>query len=702
MIKREWNLILDFNGKNSIVPSISMIQGDTDAYKLTATLIMDKNAINLADYTVRFLFSKPDHTTVYKDANIVDANSGKISLDIDSNITAATGKGSIQLQLKDNDTGQLSSGAFNFVVTSTMLNEDIIISTNDFTVLQNALNSLAAYDGYKNDVVGLKTDMGTAALTTTAQNVKGAINELDSSLAEKANNDYINTLMSTSTQYRRNIAVSTAEFDDGTKTDLEVLQAAHDYVENTSFGELVLHRDFTIIDTFNWNISRVKIDGKGRTIYANINDLNKYAINLYSEPLFGYVSPQNNKVISGGHFNLNGQIKDNEGNIITIRTCMGIRCAGTAENNLSNFIIEKVTVRHFDKGVVYGSHAYMISFFASTISFNRYNLYTNGTLENMGERLDFICCDLTGTQGIADSYCIYNASSTNAGFFFTNCSFDWNRRLYYNIGHLIFNNCWTESPQYALDDNNQFGECSYQGYVSFTGGKFLLNHIQDSTTPRTIKSIFKLNHNTSRIDIKGVLWLTDWYDFIAIGDGKINFQIKSPMDNMPGMHYFISNSVRSNYIIDPKFSFSLSSVLDKWAISNGSNPQVIAELGGFKCIKIRNTGNTDSYYTTLTLAIDKIETYFKFGIDYYFSNNSTFSSIEVRFYTTNGVYISLPLTVTDFTNSNNEWKNLNITKQLTQHVVNLDAVKSIEIRFNVSSMTGVDGFYLKEGNFQCF
>lgn len=504
----------------------------------------------------------------------------------------------------------------------------------------------------------------------------------------------INSQLEQNEKIRQTISFTLHEFIGS--NDIDRLQKAHDYIELVGGGTLILPKEeLTLTDTFRWNISRVNIKGIGTKIKFNINDINKYGVKIVSESLLEYAPSQNNKMFCGSGFELDG----------VNRNCKGILFeninSGTSSNTISNLIFERILIRRFDVGLDFGSNAYMIDFNNCVISFNRINIQQKTPKTNAGERITFTGSDITGTQGIENSICINNLDFTT--FQFINCSLDWHRRLFFNKGLLIFDNCHIESPEYALTDplisGQYYGECGLMGHVYFNGGRVLLNH---NPVNLEIKALFNLTDSNSSVNFSNMILQTYNIDFLSTGKGYTNLEnVRFPKNGLEKINFYISDNDRNNCFLDNDYSFSNNSTQDKYIISNSSNPQVIGDLGGKKCIKIRNTNTESSFNVIMQVPVKSIMNYMKFGFEYYMEGKP--SLIEIKGYTSNGCYVYKILSeTTGFTTSNNNWVSYNKSVQLCSTLVNLDLISYVEIKIVVEGMSEKDGFYIANPRFTSF
>lgn len=556
-----------------------------------------------------------------------------------------------------------------------LINKEQINTSTAQTNLASKFNQLIINAGNSNaEVVAARVKADGTQFNTLGERLDKSDEQLDNN-----------------TKYRNTIALTLDEVEG--KSDLEKLQKAHDALVLKGGGTLVLPpRELTIDDTFTWNISRVNINGNRTKIKCILNDLNKYAVKLTSESLLEYAPSQNNKLIASSGIEFDG----------VNRNCKGIDFdfKVNSQNTISNITFRNMLIRRFDVGLDFGDNTYMIDFENCVISFNRINIQQRTPKVNAGERISFTGCDITGTQGIADSIAINNLDFTT--FQFINCSLDWHRRLFYNKGQLIFDSCHIESPEYALDNpeqtGNYYGECGKMGHVYFTGGRILLNH---NPVKLQIKALFNLSDFNSSVTFSNMLFQVYNVDFIGVGNGYVGFNdnVKFPRNGLSNINFYISNNDRSNCFLDSDFSFSNHSQQDDYTISSGIKH--IKTINGKKCLEIENNQNVNEIVVTMKVPVKSINNFLKFGIEYYMPGKP--KSLEIRGYTVNdrSVYRFINK-VDNFNESNNSWASVNVNFQTCATPVNLDLVAYVEIKLTVDKLTGVDKFYLTNPRFTSF
>lgn len=205
-------------------------QGDTKSRFLLFNLSSGGAAINLTSRSVRVYAVKPDGREVFNDLVISDPTQGTCILELTNQMLAIPGIVKMELMITEG-LKKLTSFEFELEVIKSLNSETAIVSTNEFTALINGLASLNEYDKYKKEIdsargdffsllerlnnsdlnkvdkitgkglstndytnadqtevkkIKNKADDSDSSRTTTAKDVTGAINELNSKKANKS------------------------------------------------------------------------------------------------------------------------------------------------------------------------------------------------------------------------------------------------------------------------------------------------------------------------------------------------------------------------------------------------------------------------------------------------------------------------------------------------------------------------------------
>lgn len=178
MVPMPYNLTVDLKGINSKKDNIKCTVGDSNAYQLNVSVINDKDPVNLTNHTAKIFFTKEDNTKVFQDLIIDDAINGKMHVIFDSQVTSFAGRVDAAIKIYDASNGKLTIGSFAFMVGTGAMDDEAIISTNQFTALDLALAEVTDFTNTKTELRNAR--QGKATLLENLQ-------DKDSQLAEKVN-----------------------------------------------------------------------------------------------------------------------------------------------------------------------------------------------------------------------------------------------------------------------------------------------------------------------------------------------------------------------------------------------------------------------------------------------------------------------------------------------------------------------------------
>jgi len=131
-------------GKGANTTNITTVTGDYASHKFLITLVEDGyKPVNLEDTVVRLVVRKSDGTTVQQDCTIVDTE-GIVSvlLKLDTINVAGTCKAEIQIWDNEVANKRLTSAQFYFRVRKSLQDDETVISTDTFSMLQQALQDI--------------------------------------------------------------------------------------------------------------------------------------------------------------------------------------------------------------------------------------------------------------------------------------------------------------------------------------------------------------------------------------------------------------------------------------------------------------------------------------------------------------------------------------------------------------------------------
>lgn len=180
MIKT-YNLTVNIKVQKTI-PRIECVKGDTNSYELNINLIDGTLPMDLTNQTARLVCRKHDGTTVFQDFTIVNALSGNISTVLSTQSIACLGNVIAEIKIYGLNTELLTSVRFSYTVVDSLLTEDTVVSTNEFSALTTALGTIDAMD---NRVDGV--DVQLAKTTSEIAAFAKALDTTNLTVALKSN-----------------------------------------------------------------------------------------------------------------------------------------------------------------------------------------------------------------------------------------------------------------------------------------------------------------------------------------------------------------------------------------------------------------------------------------------------------------------------------------------------------------------------------
>ena len=136
---KEFNILLDIK-KHSKVDYFEVVQGDSFSNVLNISLVDGLKQYDLTGTNVEIIFSKGDGTTVQQlDPIIMNELQGKIQCTLKTNTIAIPGSVKAEVRVTENET-LLTSTNFSFYVRKSLINDETIVSTNEFPILTQLVN----------------------------------------------------------------------------------------------------------------------------------------------------------------------------------------------------------------------------------------------------------------------------------------------------------------------------------------------------------------------------------------------------------------------------------------------------------------------------------------------------------------------------------------------------------------------------------
>jgi archaellin len=124
------------------VTSVSLIQGESAGRKLCYTITNGSTPINLTGREVTLFIVKPDATVVYTNCDIDDAEQGKVSFVVSSQMVAVAGLGSGEFHVIDADGTMLKTPKIGIAIEPSHDVDGATESSNEFSVLVDLINSI--------------------------------------------------------------------------------------------------------------------------------------------------------------------------------------------------------------------------------------------------------------------------------------------------------------------------------------------------------------------------------------------------------------------------------------------------------------------------------------------------------------------------------------------------------------------------------
>lgn len=206
-----YSLTLDIYNNNS---TYRAKQNDAGSRYLLASITANGVEMAIPDTaTVSLKVVKPDHKKTFTTGVVTE---GKILVELTNQTLAVSGIAHCELQILDSDSGTtelLKTIRFKLMIDAEVYSDTVLESSDEFTALTEALAKVGTIGNladlhtiekstFTGAVNELADNQGTITdLTTTAETLVGAINELDSEKEDKSNKVISIDSESTDTQY---------------------------------------------------------------------------------------------------------------------------------------------------------------------------------------------------------------------------------------------------------------------------------------------------------------------------------------------------------------------------------------------------------------------------------------------------------------------------------------------------------------------
>lgn len=126
-------------------PSFRLKQYDNNSHKLYLTVIDKDNpygdTVNLEGHSVRAYFKLPDGSDEYVDCELIKPKTGKIAVPFPGSVTQQVGIVKCEIRISDGN-NLISLNVFTFEIVESIYNSSAIESTEKYSALDNALNTV--------------------------------------------------------------------------------------------------------------------------------------------------------------------------------------------------------------------------------------------------------------------------------------------------------------------------------------------------------------------------------------------------------------------------------------------------------------------------------------------------------------------------------------------------------------------------------
>lgn len=123
--------------------SLSLIQGESAGRKIYVTIMDEGDPVDLTGREVRLYVVKPDATVVYTNCDIDDAEQGKVSFVVSSQMVAVPGLASGEFHVIDTDGALLKTPKIGIAIQPSHDVDGAVESSNEYSVLVDLINSMS-------------------------------------------------------------------------------------------------------------------------------------------------------------------------------------------------------------------------------------------------------------------------------------------------------------------------------------------------------------------------------------------------------------------------------------------------------------------------------------------------------------------------------------------------------------------------------
>lgn len=197
---------------------IEIVTQDYASHKLEVSLVENGyKPLDLTDTIVRLIVRKTDGKTVQQDCSII--GDGQISVLLQLNTINVAGICKAEIQVWDNNVAnkRLTSALFNFKVRQSLQDDETVESTDEFSMLQNALEQASDVEEKILNKTGILTEIEPSLQATLSDQGKdlNLVNVANAIYNETTKPDWTPAL----TQMKSIFSVGTGYKEDGTYVD---------------------------------------------------------------------------------------------------------------------------------------------------------------------------------------------------------------------------------------------------------------------------------------------------------------------------------------------------------------------------------------------------------------------------------------------------------------------------------------------------
>lgn len=178
------NIVLDINNQTpNYVQPFNPTVGDGGLYQFTVNIVNSGVPFDLTNLSAKITFGKADGTSTFSSMTIASATSGIATYIIQTNDISFAGNVNVEIVIYGTDASKLTSSRFSFNVKTGVLSDSTVESTNEFSALTAALNTV---NGIENKADKTYVDTQDTALSDKIGNLSGqGLTETDLATAIK-------------------------------------------------------------------------------------------------------------------------------------------------------------------------------------------------------------------------------------------------------------------------------------------------------------------------------------------------------------------------------------------------------------------------------------------------------------------------------------------------------------------------------------